>query len=268
MPGRLEGKVCVITGATGIAEATAIMAVKEGARVFIMNRTPEHGAALTEQLGSLGAECDRATVDLVDSERVSAAIDRAKSRFGRIDSLFNVAGISGRRYGDGPIHECSEAGWDMTMSTNVKTMFLVCRSVVRTMREQTPGANGLRGTILNMSSVLGFSPSPKYFATHAYAASKGAINSLSQSMAAHYAAEKIRVNVIAPGLVRTPMSQRAQENDLIQGFMKTKQPLREEMISAESVARLAVFLLSDEAADITGEVVSVDAGWHVSEGQS
>jgi NAD(P)-dependent dehydrogenase (short-subunit alcohol dehydrogenase family) len=103
--------------------------------------------------------------------------------FGRIDALFNVVGISGRRFGDGPVHECSDAGWDVTFETNVRSMFLVCREVVRRMLAQEPGADGLRGAVLNMASVLALSPEPRFFATHAYAASKGAVLALSRSMA-------------------------------------------------------------------------------------
>ena len=131
------------------------------------------------------------------------------------------------------------------------------------MLEQEINEAGLRGTILNTSSVLTFSPEPKYFASHAYAASKGAIISLSKSMAAYYAPHKIRVNVIAPGLIRTPMSKRAQENPAILEFMKTKQPLVEDLIDAEEVAKAALFLLSNESRHITGDVMKIDAGWSV-----
>jgi NAD(P)-dependent dehydrogenase (short-subunit alcohol dehydrogenase family) len=115
-----------------------------------------------------------------------------------------------------------------------------------------------------MASVLGFSPEPQFFATHAYAASKGAILGLSRSMASYYAPHKIRVNVIAPSLIRTPMSRRAQENPAIRERMKTKQPLREDLIEAEEVARAALFLLGDDSRFITGDVLTVDAGWTVS----
>jgi hypothetical protein len=106
----------------------------------------------------------------------------------------------------------------------------------------------LRGSILNMASVLAWSPSPTHFATHAYAASKAAIIGFSRAMAAHYAPDRIRINVIAPALVRTPMSQRAQEDEQILEFMKTKQPLVGDLVDAEQVARAALFLLSDDSA--------------------
>ncbi len=164
------------------------------------------------------------------------------ARYGQIDALFNVAGISGRRFGDGPLHECTVEGWEITLDTNVKSQFLMCRAVLNQLLAQGVGENGSRGSILRMASVLGFSPEAKHFATHAYAASKGAIIGLSKSMAAYYAPHKIRVNVIAPALIRTPMSARAQQNPVILDYMKIKQPLAEDLIDAAEVANAALFL--------------------------
>ena len=184
-------------------------------------------------------------------------------QWGRIDGLFNVAGISGRRFGDGPLHECTEEGWDTTLDANAKSMFLMCRAVLQQMLTQEPREDGVRGAILNMASVLAFAPERKFFASHAYAASKGAIVSLSKAMASYYAPHGIRVNAIAPALVETPMSKRAGENAEIMAFMRDKQPLGA-MMSAADVAGMAVFLLGDRARAITGTVVTVDAGWCVS----
>jgi NAD(P)-dependent dehydrogenase (short-subunit alcohol dehydrogenase family) len=132
------------------------------------------------------------------------------------------------------------------------------------MLRQPVGENGMRGSILNMASVLAFSPEPEFFGTHAYAASKSAIIGLTRAMAAYYAPSKIRVNAVAPGLTRTPMSLRAQQNHDLLEFIKTKQPLSEDLIEAVDVARAAAFLLGDDARNITGEVMSVDAGWRIS----
>jgi NAD(P)-dependent dehydrogenase (short-subunit alcohol dehydrogenase family) len=143
-------------------------------------------------------------------------------------------------------------------------MFLVCRAALNRMLQQPVAANGLRGTILNMASVLGFAPQAGHFATHAYAASKGAILAMSKSMAAYYAPKKIRVNVIAPALIRTPMSARAQNDPAILALMKTKQPLAEDLIEADDVARAALFLLGDDSRMITADALTVDAGWCVS----
>ena len=259
MSGRLANKVCLITGSTGIGAATARLAAREGAAPFVVSRDEESCRALAEEIG-----CGYHVADLTRSDEVAAAVESCLARHDRVDALFNVAGVSGRKFGDGPVHECSEEGWGITMETNVKSVFLMCRAVVRRMLEQPVGESGLRGSILNMASVLAFSPEPKFFATHAYAASKSAIIGLTRAMAAYYAPSKIRVNAVAPGLTRTPMSLRAQQNHDALEFMKTKQPLSEDLIEAEDVARAAVFLLSDDARAVTGEVMSVDAGWRVS----
>ncbi|MGE0128109.1 MAG: SDR family NAD(P)-dependent oxidoreductase [Blastocatellales bacterium] len=258
MNGRLQNKVCLITGSTGIGAATARLAASEGASVFIVSLDEESCRSLADEIG-----CGYHAADLTRAGEVEQAVGNCLARLNRIDALFNLAGISGRKFGDGPIHECSEEGWDITIETNVKSMFLMCHAVVRQMLQQHVGANGLRGVVLNMASVLAFSPEPKFFATHAYAASKSAIIGLTEAMAAYYAPSRIRVNAIAPALVRTPMSQRAQQNSELLEFIRTKQPLAEDLIEADDVARAAVFLLSDDARNITGETLSVDAGWRV-----
>ena len=253
-----------ITGATGIAAATAKLAAQAGASLFIVSLHEDDCAVLANEIRAAGSRCEFHAGDLVQETTAIAAVQKCLQHFDRIDALFNVAGISGRKFGDGPLHECTEAGWDITLDTNAKTTFLMCREVVQQMLQQDVNAAGLRGTILNMASVLAFAPEPKHFASHAYAASKGAIVSLSKAMAAYYAPHKIRVNAIAAALVRTPMSQRAQENPVIVEFMKTKQPLAEDLLEAEDIAQAALFLLSDAARHITGEVMAVDGGWRLS----
>jgi NAD(P)-dependent dehydrogenase (short-subunit alcohol dehydrogenase family) len=251
----MDPRVVLITGSTGIAAATAELAARRGDRVFVTSRTPEHGRELAQRTGSTFLAADLTRADEV--ARVLEAV-------GHVDAVFNVAGISGRSFGDGPLHECTESGWDTTLETNVKSMFLVSRAALLRMMTQAIAPNGLRGTILNMASVLGFSPQSQHFSTHAYAASKGAILGMSKSMAAFYAPHRIRVNVIAPSLVRTPMSRRAQSDPAILELMKTKQPLAGNLIEAEDVARAALFLLSDDSRMITGDTLTVDAGWCVS----
>jgi NAD(P)-dependent dehydrogenase (short-subunit alcohol dehydrogenase family) len=255
----MKDTVLLITGSTGIAEATALLAAGRGAKLFIVSRTAENAEALAKKTG--GASL---AADLSSPAAAVRAVDDCVRRFGRLDALFNVAGISGRKFGDGPLHELSEEGWDVTMDTNVKSMAFMGRAALVRMMAQAPGDDGLRGTILNMASVLGFSPQGQHFATHAYAASKGAIVAMSKAMAAYYAPHKIRVNVIAPALVRTPMSQRAQNDPAVLELMKTKQPLAEDLIAADDVARAALFLLGPDSRMMTGDVVTVDAGWCVS----
>jgi len=249
------GQVLLITGTTGIAEATALRAAQQGDSVFVISRDESHCLDLVARLPDSGYYA----CDLREEHRVEQALTACLNRFGRVDAVFNVAGISGRKLGDGPLHECTSEGWDVTLDTNVKSMFLVCRGVLRHWLEA-----GRPGTILNMSSVLAFSPQAQHFATHAYAASKGAVISMSRAMAAYYAPQKIRVNVIAPALVRTPMSARAQSDAGILEFIAHKQPLSAGMLDANDVAGTALFLLGDESRHITGQVVSVDGGWAVS----
>ena len=259
-----SGQTLLIVGSTGIGGETARLAAEAGARVFVVSRTESNCRALSEEINAAGGISKYFVADQTDPAAVEAAIEECSRVFGRIDALFNVAGISGRKFGDGPLHEATEAGWDATLDTNLKGMFFFCRAALRVMMAQSVGPNGLRGTILNMASVLGFAPEREFFATHAYAASKGAIIGMSRSMASYYAPHKIRVNVIAPALIRTPMSARAQSNPAILERMKTKQPLVEDMIEAVDVARAALFLLSDDSRVITGDTLVVDAGWQVS----
>ena len=258
----------MITASTGIGAATARLAAERGCDLFLVSESDEQRSVSDELKGSLvsrfGVRVGTGVADLSDYAAAARTVSDCVSVFGRIDALFNVAGISGRRFGDGPVHECTEEAWDRVMAVNVKSMFVVSKYAIRVMLEQERRPNGLRGSILNMSSVLSWAPYSDYFATHAYAASKGAINAMSRSMAGYYAEEGIRVNAVAPALVRTPMARRATEDERIQGAMKRKQPLRGGALEAEDVARTACSLLSDEAAAVTGQVVAVDGGWSVS----
>ncbi len=260
----LQGKVILISGSTGIAARTAILAAREGAAVFIVSRTESSCRELSVEISGEGGKCGYRAMDLTEAQSAEKAVEAAVRTFGRLDALYNVAGISGRKFGDGPVHECAEDGWDTTLDTNAKSMFFMCGAVIRQMLRQEPAPDGQRGCILNMASVLGFSPSPRFFSTHAYAASKGAIIGMTKSMAASYALKKIRINAIAPGLIRTPMSARAQENAEILDLMKTKQPLAEDLIEADDVASASLFLLGSQSRMITGEILTVDGGWCVS----
>jgi len=230
----------VITGSTGIAAATASLALAKGHRVFSIG--------LDDSADFRG--------DLRDERTVDTSIATAWDELSGIDGLFHVAGISGRRFGDGPLHECTVDGFEATMKSNTGTAFLTNRALIRRWMASSRG-----GAIVNVGSVLSDSPEPSYFSTYAYSASKGAIVSMTRAAAAYFASYGIRLKVVAPGLVRTPMSERAQTNEEIMAFVERKQPLSKGILEASDVAAAALFLLSEESRHITGQVLRVDAGW-------
>lgn len=247
-------KTLLITGSSGIAAATARLAADRAIQVFLVGNRENECKELCEQIPNSGY----AAADVSDYQAVQDAVAACIHKYGTVDAVLNVAGISGRSLGDGPLHECTPQAWEALMNIHAGGTFHVCREVLRHWMSASR-----KGAVLNTGSVLARSPEREFFATHAYAASKGAIESLSLAAAAYYAPYGIRVNVIAPGLVRTPMSARAQTNDKILAFLAHKQPLKGGFVEAEEIARIALFLLSDESIPITGEIIRVDAGWAV-----
>jgi NAD(P)-dependent dehydrogenase (short-subunit alcohol dehydrogenase family) len=248
-------QVLLITGSSGIAAATARMWSADDL-VFVVGINKEECLSLTEELGDAGF----AAADVRDEASIRVAVSSCVERFGRIDALFNVAGISARSAGDGPLHECKTEAWDTVMDVNARGTFFMCREVLTLWKR-----NVQAGVILNMGSVVTRHPQPDHFATVGYAASKGAIEAMSVAAAAYYAPCGIRINVIAPGLVCTPMSVRAQANPQIVNYMSHKQPLTKGMLSAQDVAKTACFLLRRDSSPITGQIITVDGGWTVSE---
>ncbi len=263
--GRFEGRTCLVTGSTGMAAASARALAAEGAALFVVSRMPENAQNLAGSISGAGGRAAWHAADLTDEGAVEVAVAACLKEFSRLDAVFNVAGISGRRFGDGPLLELTREGWETVMTANATSLFLVSRAAVRQMLAQDRDAAGLRGTVLNMSSVLARHPSPEFFATHAYAASKGAIEAFSMAAAASYAPDGIRINVIAPGLVATPMSRRAQEDPAIRAYLAEKQPLTGGVIDPDDMTGTALYLLSDDSRAVTGQVIAVDAGWSVSE---
>ena len=257
----LEGKVIVIIGgSTGLGSSAARACVRAGARVVITGRNAESLAAAGAGLGEAGATL---AGDARDPDHAPAAIRLARERFGGFHGLYHVAGGSGRRFGDGPLHEITDEGLRATLELNLHSVVLSNRAAVRQFLAQGSG-----GSVLNLSSVLAWSPSPAHFATHAYAAAKAAIIGLTRAAAAGYAPRGIRCNVLAPALVDTPMARRAASDDAILRFIATKQPLDGGRIGQPADCDGAVvYLLSDAARFVTGQVLAVDGGWSVTEGQ-
>ena len=262
MANRLEKKVLLVIGGTsGIGLAAARAFIAEGARVVAVGRNSDKAQAAARELGQGARVVEGDAGDPVTAPR---AIATALADFGGFDGLYHVAGGSGRKFGDGPLHEISDEGWNYTLRANLDAVFYSNRAAVRSWLDRKMG-----GTILNMSSVLAWSFSTSFFATQAYAAAKAGVIGLTQSSAARYASGNIRFNAIAPGLVATPMSVRAQADPAIVQFMKTKQPLDGGRIGqSDDLAPAAVFFMSDESRFVTGQVLAVDGGWTVSEGQA
>jgi NAD(P)-dependent dehydrogenase (short-subunit alcohol dehydrogenase family) len=262
---RFDGRVCIVTGSTGMAASATRALAAEGAAVFVTSRTADNARALAEELDASGGGVAWQAADLTLEAEAEAVVAACIERFGRIDALYDVVGISGRRFGDGPLHEATLAGWETVMTANVTSLFLVARATVRQMLTQEPDADSSRGVLLTMSSALARHPSPTHFATHAYAASKGAIEAFTRAVAAYYAPSGIRANAIAPSLVATPMSRRAQDDPAVGAYLRWKQPLADGPMEPDAITPVALHLLSRESRMITGQVIEVDAGWSVSE---
>jgi len=171
----------------------------------------------------------------------------------RLDLLVCAHGISGRSLGDGPVDVCTEAGWDAVLDANLRSTFVFCKHAVPLLR----AAGG--GAIVVVSSVLGLVGGDEDFATHAYAASKAGQIGLSRAIAITYAPERIRCNVVCPGLIETPMSRRAQEDEGIRARLPELQPLTGTLGRPEDVAQAVVYLAT--APFVTGAVLPVDGGW-------
>lgn len=202
------------------------------------------GSATVEALSARGYEVTGIEAG-DDGEAIIGALDR-------IDALICAHGGSGRRFGDGPVDRCTDEGWERTLDLNLTSVFRYCRAAIRPLR-----ANG-GGAVVLLSSALALGGDTD-FATHAYAAAKGALVSLGRAMAIAYAGDGIRCNVVCAGLIATPMSVRAQTDERILARLPELQPLTggfgEPAAVADALAHLA------EAPFTTGAVLSVDGGW-------
>ena len=255
-----QGRVLIVTSASGIGAATARLAAEAGAQILIATPDEPAGMDLAAETGAV-----LWAGDLSRSTSADSVLSQCLASYGRVDALFNVAGLSGRRYGDGPVDECTDEGWDTTISQNLTVTFRMCRAIVNRMLQQAADEHGIRGAILNTSSVFVDAPEPRHFANHAYAAAKGGVTAMTRSMAAYYAPRKIRVNAVAPGLVRTPASASAEARPELTELIEEKQPLPGGMVDPEDVARAALFLLGPDSRFVTGDVLAVDGGWTIAQ---
>lgn len=257
----LNNKALLIIGGTsGIGLSAAKAFIQSGANVVAVG-LDEGSCRQAEKM--LGAKGKVIMGDAMLRETAGSAVECCLESFGRFDGLYHVAGGSGRKWGDGPLHELTIDGWNQTLNLNLTSIMLSNQAAVQTFL-----ARGTSGTILNLTSVLAFSPSARYFYTHAYAAAKAGVVGFSKAIAAYYARNDIRINVLAPAFTLTPMSERAQARDDIMDFVRTKQPLRNGgPARPQDLDGLACYFMSDQSSFTTGQVISVDGGWSISDGQ-
>ncbi len=250
--------IVVIGGSSGLGLSAVKAFLNAGANVVAMGYDDESMANIIDGENLIGLAADAR-----EEQSAAIAINKCIDTFGGFNGLYHVAGGSGRKFGDGPLHELTLDGWNKTLELNLTSLMLSNRAAVKSFLElKKPGS------ILNLGSVLGHSPAPEYFTTHAYAAAKAAIIGFTKSIAAYYAVDDIRVNVIAPGLVETPMAKRAAGNDAIMKYIVTKQPLQGGRIGKPSdLDGAACYFMSDQSMFATGQVLNVDGGWSISEGQ-
>jgi NAD(P)-dependent dehydrogenase (short-subunit alcohol dehydrogenase family) len=259
VPSRLADKVIVIIGGTsGLGLSATRACLAEGARVVAVGWEPQSVAAPA----SLPPEtCLVLEADARKPETAEQSIELAERRLGGFDGLYHVAGGSGRRFGDGPLDQLSDNGWRETLDWNLSSLFYSYRAASRYWLGQQRG-----GSVLGLSSILATHPAPRHFATHAYATAKGAVQALTRSAAAYYAAANIRFNLLAPGLCDTPMARRAVEDPRIRQYAAARQPLDGGRVGQPAdLDGAVVYFLSDESRFVTGQVLAVDGGWSVSD---
>src|SRR5258705_802705 len=204
----LENKnIVIIGGTTGIGLSAAKAFIANGANVVVVGRNEN---SVDEAKKILGKNAISISADAIKADTAINAINYCIVKLGDFNGMYHVPDGSGRKMGDGPLHELTLEGWNKTLELNLTSMMLSNQASIKKFLELKKS-----GTILNISSVLGYSPSPEYFSTHAYAAAKSAVIGFSKSVAAYYAKENIRINVIAPALVETPMAQRAANDEMI-----------------------------------------------------
>jgi NAD(P)-dependent dehydrogenase (short-subunit alcohol dehydrogenase family) len=253
--GALDGKVALITGAaTGIGRASAILFAREGARVILVDvRLPEleQAVAATREAGGRAEAATYVVADLAQPDECASAVEQGVQTYARLDVLFNNAGVGTLVVG-GTVETIDLGHWDLAQDVNVRSMYLVSRAAVPHLR----AAGG--GSIVNTASVAALRASrPR--PSHAYAASKGAVLALTRAMAVSLGQDRIRVNAICPGLIRTRLTvdiveaaeNAAAENDGIP-IGRVGEP--------EDIARCALFLASDASSFITGTQIVVDGG--------
>ncbi len=248
--GKLEGKSSVVTGAaSGIGRATALLFAGEGANVVVADWDEAQGNGVAGSIKECGRNATFAKVDVSNPEDVKRMIDTAVQTYGRLDVLFNNAGVEGEQV---PTADCTLENWDRVISINLKGVFLGMKHGIAAMLKTGSGA------IVNNASVagvVGFQNIP------AYCASKGGIIQLTKGAALEYARQGIRANAICPGVIATPMVERfTSAGEEVRVALESLEPVGR-FGTAEEVAKLALFLASDDSSFCTGAPFLVDGGF-------
>jgi NAD(P)-dependent dehydrogenase (short-subunit alcohol dehydrogenase family) len=248
--GQLDGKVAVITGAaSGMGKASALLFAREGAHVVLADLNIPGGEATAEAASAAGPKCVFQRTDVSAEADVAALVARALKEFGRLDVMFNNAGIGGAL---GSIADIAVEDWDRTLAVCLRGVFLGIKHSVAPMRAQGGGS------IVSTASIAGIDGYPNL---HAYCAAKAGVVNLTRSAAIELAADKIRINSIAPGGVSTPIigGGSAFNKTAIDAALVNAQPLP---IAGqpEDIAQAALFLASDAARFVTGHCLVVDGG--------
>ncbi len=249
--GRFEGETVIVTGAaSGIGAATALLFAGEGARVAAVDVDAKGLEGVVGRCPAAGAMVPYA-VDVVASQAVEAMVADVVARWGRIDVLFNNAGIEDTD----SVTRTSEERWDRQITVNLKSVFLCSKYVIPHMQRQGGGR------IVNTASIEGVVAEPN---GAAYVASKGGIVLLTKEMALSYAADNIRVNCVCPGWIDTPMARRSIEKngglEVMLPEIRRLQPLGR-LGTPEEVGRCVLFLASEDASFVTGTALMVDGGY-------
>ena len=251
-PRPLDGRVAIITGAaTGIGRATALLFARAGARLVLADVRAAELAQTAAAVREVGGDPVAVTADLAKAEDCAAVVAAADQAAGRVDVLFNNAGVGTMVVG-GTVETIELERWNLAQDVNVRGIYLVSRAAVPLMR----WSGG--GSIINTASVSAFRGSASR-PSHAYAASKGAVLALTHAMAASYGSDRIRVNAICPGTIRTRLT--ADIIDRVEREVAEGRNIPLGRVGEpEDIARCALFLASDEAAWISGTHIVVDGG--------
>ena len=247
---RLAGKVVLVTGAgSGIGKAAAMQFAQEGAAVALAGRREKPLADVANAIEQAGGVALAVPTDIADEGAVQALVAQVEERLGPLDAAFNNAGVLGAYK---PIVELTADDFDLVVGTNLRGVWLLARAEIQAMI-----ASGRRGSIVNTSSFVAEAATP---GTSAYAASKAGLNALARALALEVGPLGIRVNNVAPGVIRTAMSA-GLGDDLYQALAKHSALQR--LGEPEDVAGVAVWLCSEEARFVTGQTILSDGGFAI-----